>query len=388
MDSRKANLTIEHLLTMTTGFEWNDWNLSQPVTSMDWVLSHDLTQFALDRPMAYEPGEKWEYCNGASHLLSAIIAKTTGYTTSDFAKEFLFNPLNITNLSWLQAPDGVERGDSGLCLTPRDMGKLGYLYLKNGTWNGQQIMPAEWVTKSTATHCSNCCMPVLMCDKGYGYQWWTSLNSTVYWAYGARGQAIYVAPDLDMVVVFTANIAEGVDPEPGLLYRFIFPACNTNLGNDRYSKHGLVFDYPRGMALTEGGEWFSWTNVWTATETSGQVKGDLFPERISVTWDTTQSAISPEAALDQFHTEATESEVNITRSGPLIKSTKDSHELVYQFFNFTSRGPPLTGIIGAWSCDETNRIYTFYYMSIPEATTEQDLLTKFQRYLDVLICHH
>jgi CubicO group peptidase (beta-lactamase class C family) len=133
LDSRKANLTIEHLLTMTAGFEWNDWDPSKP-TSFDWVLSPDLTQFTLDRPMAHEPGEKWEYCNGASHLLSAIVAETTGYTVEDYAREFLFSPLNITNLSWLRAPDGVARGDSGLCLTPRDMAKFGYLYLRNGTW--------------------------------------------------------------------------------------------------------------------------------------------------------------------------------------------------------------------------------------------------------------
>jgi CubicO group peptidase (beta-lactamase class C family) len=386
VDSRKANLTIEHLLTMTAGFEWNDWDPSKP-TSIDWVLSPDLTQFSLDRPMAYAPGEKWEYCNGASHLLSAIIAKTTGYTTYDFAREFLFSPLNITNISWLRAPDGVERGDSGLCLTPRDMAKLGYLYLKKGTWNGQQIVPAEWVAKSTTTHCSNCCMPVLMCDEGYGYQWWTSLKSTVYWAYGARGQAVYVAPELDVVVVFTANITEGIDPEPGLLYRFVFPACNTDLGNDKYSKYGLTFDYPHGMAITEGGEWFSWTNVWAASEVSGQVKGQLFPERISVTWDTAESALSPQIALDEFCAEAAGNGVGITWSGPLVKSTKDDHELMHQFFNFTSEGQQLTGIIGAWRCDETNRIYTFYYMTLPEVTTQQDLLIEFGRYLDLLTCH-
>jgi hypothetical protein len=192
---------------------------------------------------------------------------------------------------------------------------------------------------------------------------------------------------LDAVVVFTANITEGIDPEPGLLHRFIFPACNADLANNRYSKYGLTFDCPHGTALTEGGEWFSWTNVWTATEISGQVKGDLFPERISVTWDAAQSAVSPQAAMDEFYAEATENGVNITWSGPLIKSTKDYHELVYQFFNFTSRGQPFTGLIGAWSCGETNRVYTFYYMTFPEAATQQDLLTEFQRYLDVLTCH-
>jgi len=253
MDSRKASLTIEHLLTMTAGFEWSDWDPAKPVTSTDWVRSPDLTQFCLDQPMVYAPGEKWEYCNGASHLLSAIIAETTGYSTFDFAREFLFNPLNITNLSWDHAPDGVARGDTGLHLTSRDMAKFGYLYLRNGTWNGRQIVPADWVAKSTMTLYHNCCMPMLLCNKGYGYQWWTSPESRVYSASGMFGQAIYVVPDLDLVVVFTASVIEGLDPGPGLLYRFVFPACNVDLGRDEYSKYGLTFEYPCGIVLTEGG---------------------------------------------------------------------------------------------------------------------------------------
>jgi hypothetical protein len=141
------------------------------------------------------------------------------------------------------------------------------------------------------------------------------------------------------------------------------------------------------MAITEGGEWFSWTNVWAASEVSGQVKGQLFPERISVTWDTAESALSPQIALDEFCAEAAGNGVGITWSGPLVKSTKDDHELMHQFFNFTSEGQQLTGIIGAWRCDETNRIYTFYYMTLPEVTTQQDLLIEFGRYLDLLTCH-
>lgn len=387
MDSRKANLTIEHLLTMTAGFEWSDWDPSKPATSADWVASPDLTQFPLDQPMAHDPGEKWEYCNGASHLLSAIIAKTTGYGTYDFARELLFNQLNITHLSWDRAPDGVARGDSGLCLTPRDMAKFGYLYLKNGTWNGRQIVPAEWVAQSTMTLCHNCCMPMLLCNKGYGYQWWTSPESRVYSASGMFGQAIYVVPDLDVVVVFTASVIEGSDPGPGLLYRFVFPACNVDLGRDEYSNYSFTFDYPRGMVLTEGGEWFSWRNVWTASEISGQVKGHLFPERISVTWDTAQSALSQQMALDEFYDEAIRNGVDITWSGSLTTSTKGDHELMRRFFNFTSGGQHLTGVIGAWRCDESNRIYTLYYMNAPEVASQQDLAIEFQRYLDAFICH-
>jgi len=98
------------------------------------------------------------------------------------------------------------------------MAKFGYLYLNNGTWNGKQIVPAEWVAKSTETHF----LPWQ--NRGYGYQWWTLPTTKVYDASGLYGQRIFVVPDHDMVVVFTANIRKGPDPEIELLQDFILPA--------------------------------------------------------------------------------------------------------------------------------------------------------------------
>jgi len=106
-----------------------------------------------------------------------------------------------------------------LYLKPCDMAKLGYLYLKNGTWDGKQIVSPEWVAKSTETHSRP------WKDTGYGYQWWTSPTIGVYEASGLYGQQILVAPDYDMVVVFTATIRTGSNPELEIMQRFILPAA-------------------------------------------------------------------------------------------------------------------------------------------------------------------
>jgi len=227
LDPRKHSMTLEHLLTMTAGLEWDEWTYpymdSQGVsdprnTYIHMMLSADSVQFVLDRPMAYDPGTHWVYNSGASHLLSAIIEQASKYPALDFAREFLFGPLGISVVAWTQHSQGPYYGGHGLNLRPRDMAKFGYLYLNNGTWNGKQIVPAEWVAESTETQF----LPSK--NRGYGYQWWTLPRIGVYDASGLFGQRIFVVPDHDMVVVFTANIREGSNPENELLQDYILPA--------------------------------------------------------------------------------------------------------------------------------------------------------------------
>jgi parallel beta-helix repeat protein len=236
LDSRKQAITLEHLLTMTSGLPWDEWTYTygdsrNDVTRM--MNSYDPVQFVLDRPMVSEPGTQWVYNSGGSHLLSAIINKTTGTDMLSFAKKRLFEPLGISNLLW--STDAFQRipwGFMGLNLTPLDMAKLGFLYLNNGTWDGQQIIPAEWVAKSTTS--------LISADPawagpgwGYGYQWWTRPSANVYMARGYMGQNIIVAPDYDLVVVFTASITRGRDPSE-LFFDYILPAVGPTVP-DQYS---------------------------------------------------------------------------------------------------------------------------------------------------------
>ncbi|MFX1253404.1 MAG: serine hydrolase domain-containing protein [Promethearchaeota archaeon] len=227
LDSRKQNMTIEHLLTMSAGFEWDEQTYPYTDSRNDVRLmmnSSDSVQFVLDRPMVNDPGDEWVYNSGASHLLSAIIEQTTGYTTLDFANKFLFDPLGITDVDWWQDPQGLYYGGFGLYLRARDMAKFGYLYLNNGTWDSEQIVFTDWVAKSTETAFPR------GWDRGYGYQWWTYPQSGVYYALGLYSQTIFVVPNYNMVVVFTANITSGPNPEYNLLFDYIIPAVinNTN----------------------------------------------------------------------------------------------------------------------------------------------------------------
>jgi len=201
VDQQKAGMTLEHLLTMTTGFDCQDsylyrWDgLNQMRASDDWV-GH-----VLDLPMIAPPGTRFEYCNGASFLLSAIISETIGMSAHEFADQHLFGPLGITDSTWPSNPQGINIGWGELHMLPHDMAKIGFLYLNGGEWDGEQIVPAEWVAASTSQY-----IPATLED-GYGYQWWVS-DSGYYLALGYAGQFIFVIPEEDMVVVFTSDLEE------------------------------------------------------------------------------------------------------------------------------------------------------------------------------------
>ena len=123
-------------------------------------------------------------------------------TAQDYARERLFGPLGITRVRWNIGRDGRNIGGWGLNLTPRDMAKLGLLYLHGGAWDGRQIVPAEWVRASLTPRVD------VAPGKQYGYQWWLYDTHGAYTALGHGGQTIFVIPDLDVIVVTTADIPD------------------------------------------------------------------------------------------------------------------------------------------------------------------------------------
>jgi CubicO group peptidase (beta-lactamase class C family) len=222
-DPLKQAMTVEHLLTMRSGLDWPESAASysssgnimnQMMRSSDWV------RFVLDRPMAAAPGAVFNYSSGASHLLSAIIQESTGTRTFSFAKTYLFEPLGISHVSWPSDPRGIAFGAGGVRLTPRDMARFGQLYLQGGLWNGKQIVPAEWVEASVARQVS-----AHGAASYYGYQWWVR-GSGIYAAHGYRGKRIFVVPDLDMVVVFTADLSGNLPSV--VLSNYIVPAARSS----------------------------------------------------------------------------------------------------------------------------------------------------------------
>jgi CubicO group peptidase (beta-lactamase class C family) len=225
LDDRKKAITLEHLLTMSSGLDWPESGKAYTTTDNPYVgmmRSPDWVQFALDRPMAEQPGAVFNYNSGGSHLLSAIIQETTGIGTLAFATENLFKPLGITDVYWGADASGLAVGGSDLRLTPRDMAKFGYLYLRNGVWEGRKIVPAEWVKASTVEQ-----IETTDDELGYGYQWWVYPDGS-FCAHGLGGQYIFVHPGQDLVVVFTSWLT-GSDTEqpPALMNSFIVPAARS-----------------------------------------------------------------------------------------------------------------------------------------------------------------
>ncbi|MFX0007455.1 MAG: serine hydrolase domain-containing protein [Promethearchaeota archaeon] len=216
MDSRKQNIKIWHLLTMTSGFEWSDDENFNPM----WASS-DSVQYILDRPMSDSPGSRWNYNTGASHLLSAILNQVTPNGTLAFAEDFLFTPLGITDYTWSVDLQGNPNGGTLLYLRPRDMAKLGYLYLNEGRWEDQQIVSQIWTIQATSP--SVIFPPNRLSYTGYGYQWWNLFWGKGYAARGSYQQNIFVIPDIDMIIVTTGF----TDFNPiSLLLNYIFPATS------------------------------------------------------------------------------------------------------------------------------------------------------------------
>jgi CubicO group peptidase (beta-lactamase class C family) len=151
-------------------------------------------------PVVIPPGTKWNYCSGCSHLLTGILQQTTGLNPRDFAEQYLFKPLGIADVAWMTDPAKVPYGAGGFRLTPRDMAKLGYLYLRNGQWDGEQIVSANWVKSATRKYADVDIDPHF----GYGYHWFTIASMAGYAAVGRGGQIVLVIPKSDLVIVTTA----------------------------------------------------------------------------------------------------------------------------------------------------------------------------------------
>jgi CubicO group peptidase (beta-lactamase class C family)/uncharacterized protein YraI len=196
-DPDKKKITINNLLTMTSGLESTSYQAYN-----DWILSRDWITALLQRPLTAQPGSTFQYSTGDTHILSAILAEATGMSTRMFAEKELFEPMGIVIAGWQQDPDGIYFGGNNLSLLPRDVMKFGQLYLDRGRWGGKQLVPVSWVEESTRET-----------DNGphetygnYGYLWWVqSSDQGSFAAVGYGGQCIFVSPFHDTVIVILST---------------------------------------------------------------------------------------------------------------------------------------------------------------------------------------
>ncbi|SJZ34037.1 CubicO group peptidase, beta-lactamase class C family [Enhydrobacter aerosaccus] len=204
-----AKVTFRHLLTMSSGFTWDETPpYSDPANSERRMIeASDPVRYVLQQPFSTAPGQTYNYDGGNTALLGATVARKTGKRLDDYAAEKLFAPLGIADFEWKAMPgSGQLAFASGLRLRARDTAKLGQLLLADGTWQGKRVLPAGWVKESTTPRING---------EGlyfYGYQWW--LGRTFFkgrdlqWIAGVGygGQRLFVAPDLDLVVMVNAGL--------------------------------------------------------------------------------------------------------------------------------------------------------------------------------------
>ena len=228
-DDQKDEITIEDLLTMTSGLSWNGMEVfvgtRNPRNDLIQLFqAEDPVDYILAKPLVSEPGTRWYYHGGGTNLLGVIIHRATGMRMDQFAEQYLFAPLGIEKHEWDYINADIVHASGNLALRPRDMAKLGYLFLNNGQWGDKQIISEEWVLQSTRDLVST------SSGEGYGYQWWVKTYRSdnrdydVYYAAGWGGQRIIVFPDHNMVVLFTGGNYVTPEPIDQIIEDFLLPA--------------------------------------------------------------------------------------------------------------------------------------------------------------------
>ncbi|WP_205880559.1 serine hydrolase domain-containing protein [Larkinella terrae] len=225
LTAAKKQMTIRDLLTMSSGLECADDDPQSPGNEARMYQSADWIRYILSLPMKTNPGTKSNYCTGGVAVLGGILERATGKTVDDFAEENLWKPLGISPIRWDRMPTGQVNTSGRMFIRPRDMAKLGQLFLNNGQWEGKQVISADWVAESTRKQ-------VILRDQEYGYLWWRrdfNFNNKTYPAYYASGNGghfIVVLPSENLVVVSTAgNLNSGIGAQIFGMIRFqILPA--------------------------------------------------------------------------------------------------------------------------------------------------------------------
>ncbi|MDF2985099.1 MAG: class beta-lactamase-related serine hydrolase [Eubacterium sp.] len=221
--ARKEVITIEHLLNMSSGMEWNDVSFNENNSLNKLWHSDNSSEFIISRPMVHEPGVKYNHNLGGIHLLSAILQKATGMAVPAYAFEKLFKPLGINAPEWAEDRQNVAMGFYGLCLKLEDMAKMGQLYLQKGSWNGVQIVPEAWITASTKKHMDTPEGPWSFYGCGYV---WNMNRFGGYCVKSLKGYSIYVLPRYSIVIAMAGSllIQELHLPET-LIETYILPAA-------------------------------------------------------------------------------------------------------------------------------------------------------------------
>ena len=231
-DLRKKKILFRHALSMSGGLEWDETTYPYSDSRNDWIRASqgdDPVGFALSRPVIADAGSAFVYHGVYSILPSYLLDRETGVSAENFAAEYLFEPLGIEIWEWESIASGLTDTDGGLHLRPRDLAKLGQLYLDGGEWNGTRVVSEAWVRESTTRQIVNADSP------DYCLLWWCgdfhygSGSAWTFFASGHGGQKIFIFPDLDLVVVVTQQVFDNPYDELNnlaILSRYVLPSTN------------------------------------------------------------------------------------------------------------------------------------------------------------------
>ena len=209
----KADITLEHLLTMSSGLAWDETSTSygnpaNDVTAL--FISEDPIEYILSREMVSSPGEEFLYNSGATNVLGAVVQKFAGMSLLEFGNEALFEPLNIQGGLWQRIAGGYFFASGGIFLRPRELAKIGFLILNDGYWGSTRVITGDWITESIREHITTDGKTLPMAHS-YGYQWWHmdfNAGGQEYHCFFAAGwgdQYMFIFPDQNLIVVFNCG---------------------------------------------------------------------------------------------------------------------------------------------------------------------------------------
>lgn len=228
-DPQKKKIALKHIMTMTSGLEWNEQVSYNNPENSEWqmVESEDWMSYVLSKPMRYEPGTTFYYNTGGIHLLSAVLKSVSGLYAHQFAEKYLLHPMGIYAYQWNKDPMGYPctgGTDGGIGLRTRDIAKFGWLFLKDGKWKGTPIISAKWVREAPTTH-----MTTKGRGRSYAFNWMTGSRIIhkkrfdYIASFGYGGQTLYVVPEYDLILVFTCELS-GRDSGVNILVKRTFEA--------------------------------------------------------------------------------------------------------------------------------------------------------------------
>ncbi len=243
-DSRKSEMALGDLITMTGPLECNDWNEYSRGNEERMYPIEDWIGFFLDLPIGAPPpwepraeerpyGKVFSYCTAGVFTLGRIVEKATGRELEDYAREKLFDPLGIGEVKWPFSPEGIAQGGGGMELTPRDLAEFARLYIDKGMANGQRILSEDWAVRSVTPHAQ------IDDSADYGYLWWLyevpsgEARAPLWMMNGSGGNKVVALPHLDAVAVITTTNFRRSDAHrlsERILLEYIVPALEEREG--------------------------------------------------------------------------------------------------------------------------------------------------------------